>query len=244
LSTSDVNVLFLLPQYGGQLTTQFFESMMDWAQEAATYGVQWNYLVDPGATLLPMARSQLLSLALELDDWTHVCMVDSDMGFTPRDLCELILADKDIIAALTPVKAYPMYMNSSSEYARGIEKYEGPLAKCKYVGTGMMVVKRETVEKMHDHYYDTLSFKTVDGHMGEQVRYNVVDLFATVTNGANEQGEELYLSEDYAFCQRARDIGLEVWSHSKVNPTHTGMHTFSVEGEAKMLERYKKQGKL
>jgi len=248
LSKSEANILFLLPQYGGQVTTQFFEAMLDWAQEAALYGVKWNYLIDPGATLLPSARSQLLALALELEDWTHVCMVDNDMGFTPRDLCELIFADKDIIGALAPVKAYPMYTNSSvmlqsgkTDYARGIIKYEGPLAQCKYIGSGMMVIKRETIEKMHDHYADTLSFSTVTGHKGEQVRFKVVDLFACVTNGGHEDGPELYLSEDYAFCQRARDIGLEVWSHTQANPSHTGMHTFSFEKEAKMLERYRKR---
>ena len=98
------NVLFLLPQYGGNVTTSFFESMLTWAQEAGAYGVKWNWLVDAGATLLPMARSQLVQLAMELDDWTHICMVDNDMGFTVDGLCELITADKDIIGALAPLK--------------------------------------------------------------------------------------------------------------------------------------------
>ena len=240
MTEKEPNILFLLPQYGGQVTTPFFEAMLTWAQEAAVYGVKWNWITDRFATLLPMARSQLVQMAMELDDWTHICMVDNDMGFTVQDLCELITADKDIIGALAPVKAYPLLTNSSTDYAHGIFKWEGPLAQCRYIGSGMMVIKRETIEKMHDHYADTLTFTTVTGYRGEQVRLRVIDLFACVTNGGHEDDPELYLSEDYAFCQRARDIGLEVWSHTQANPSHTGMHTFSFEKEAKMLERYRK----
>jgi len=238
VTNKEPNILFLLPQYGGTVTTPFFESMLEWAQMAGDYGVKWNWLIDEGATLLPMARSQLVQLAMELDDWTHICMVDNDMGWTPKDLCDLVFADKDIVGALAPVKTYPLSVNSSTEYARGIYEWEGPLAKCKYIGSGMMVIKRESIKKMHDFYRDTLTFRTVDGHRGEQKFKNVVDLFACVTNGMHEDAPDLYLSEDYAFCQRARDAGLEVWSHTTVNPSHTGQHTFSFQEEVKMLRRY------
>ena len=238
MSSTEPNILFLLPQYGGNLTTPFFESMLEWAQIAGDYSVKWNWLTDPFATLLPMARSQLVQYAMYMDDWTHICMIDHDMGWTPKDLCDLIFADKDIIGALAPVKCYPLAQNSSSDYAKGISEWEGPLAKCKYVGTGMMVIKRESIERMHDVYADTLTFKTVDGYQGEQKFMDVIDLFACVTNGGHEDDPYLYLTEDYAFCQRARDAGLEVWSHTEVNPSHTGQHTFSFEGEAKMMERY------
>ena len=238
MSNKEPNILFLLPQYGGQVTTPFFESMMDWAQDAGTYGVKWNYLCEPNSALLPMARSQLVSLSLELDDWTHIIMADADMSFTSRDICELIEADKDYIGAAYPKKCYPIEITSST--GDGILKVEGHLAQCLYVGTGLVCIKRETIEKLVDKYADTLAFKAVDGHRSEQVRYEVIDLFAIITNGGDERDPELYLTEDYAFSKRVRDAGMEVWQHLNVNPTHTGMHTFSFEGEGKMLERYKK----
>ena len=40
--TKEPNVLFLLPQYGSQVTTPFFEAMLSWAQEAGKHGVEWN----------------------------------------------------------------------------------------------------------------------------------------------------------------------------------------------------------
>lgn len=239
MSRKEPNVLFLLPQYGGQLTTSFFESMLDWAQQAGEYGVKWNWIVDPGSTLLPMARSQLIALAMELDDWTHIIMCDSDMGFTVSDVCHLIEADKDYIGALYPAKGYPIQATSSTR--NGIYRTEGDLAQCKYVATGLICIKRETIEKLYDKYADTLSFKAIDGLRSEQIRYEVIDLFAIITNGGDEEDPDMYLTEDYAFCKRVRDAGMEVWQHTKVNPTHSGMHTFSFKEEAKMLERYKKK---
>lgn len=212
---------------------------MSWAQAASNHAVKWNWLIDPGSTLLPMARSQLLAMALELEDWTHIIMSDSDMGFTIDDVCQLVIADKDYIGGVCPIKAYPIVTNSST--GKGIIKSEGPLNQCNYIGTGFVCLKRETVDKLYDAYEDTLSFMAVDGHKNEQVRYKVVDLFATITNMGHEDDPDLYLTEDYAFCKRIRDAGMEVWQHTTVVPTHTGMHTFSFKEEQKMLTRYKKR---
>ena len=238
---TEPKILFLLPQYGGQVTTSFFESMLEWAQQASNHGVEWNWIIDPGSTLLPMARSQLVALAMELDDWTHIIMSDSDMGFNVNDLCQLILADKDVIGAVAPVKAYPLATNAST--GDGIIKEEGDLNQCNYVGSGLLCIKRETIEVLYDKYQDSLSFYAVDGHRGDQSRYKVIDLFATITNGGHETDPDLYLTEDYAFCKRVRDAGLEVWQHTKVNPSHTGQHTFSFKGEANMIKRYTKKAK-
>ena len=236
MPTEEPNVLFLLPQYGGQVSTQCFESLLNWALHAGDYGIQWNWITDSGSTLLPRARSQLVALALELEDWTHIIMVDADMGFTISDVCHLVLSNKDIIAGVAPLKTYPLQTNSST--GDGILKTENDCQQCKYVGTGFICIERNAIEKMCEAYKDSLTFESIDGH--SQERYKVVDLFATITNGGDEEDPALYLTEDYAFCKRARDIGLEVWQDTVVNPSHTGMHTFSFDEEANMLMRYNK----
>ena len=216
--------------------------MLEWAQQASNHGVEWNWIIDPGSTLLPMARSQLIALAMELDDWTHVIMSDNDMGFTVDDLCKLVLADKDVIAGVAPVKSYPLATNSST--GKNILETEGFLNRCNYVGTGLICIKRSTIEKLYDKYEDTLSYYAVDGNRIDQCRYKVIDLFATITNGGDVTDPTLYLTEDYAFCKRVREAGLEVWQHTQVNPSHTGSHTFSFKEEANMITRYKKKKQL
>ena len=90
--------------------------------------------------------------------WTHIIMSDSDMGFNVNDLCQLVLADKDVIGAVAPVKAYPVATNAST--GAGILKTEGDLNQCNYVGSGLLCIKRETIEVLYDKYEDSLSFYT------------------------------------------------------------------------------------
>ena len=50
------NVLFLFPQYAHTVTTETFESMLEWAMFAGK-GLQWNWITDPGATIISLSRS-------------------------------------------------------------------------------------------------------------------------------------------------------------------------------------------
>ena len=56
---------------------------------AGEKGLQWNWITDPGATIISLSRSQLVSMALELEDWTHAIFIDNDMGFDPFDILEI-----------------------------------------------------------------------------------------------------------------------------------------------------------
>ena len=228
------SVLFLFPQYSHTVTTETFESMLEWAMFADERGLQWNWITDPGATLISLSRSQLVSMALNLEDWTHAIFVDNDMGFTPKDILKLLIEDKDIIAAQAPTKQYPIAYNVETNHIQETST----AAQVHYVGTGMMCIKREVLEKMTMHYLNDLAFAMPDGFYDEQKDMCSVDLFAPITSGAHFKNRNLYLTEDFSFCHRAEECGFEVWKHLEVKCSHTGTHVFSAEGETKMIERY------
>jgi len=235
------SILFLIPAHNSSVTTTLLESMLEFSRFALDNGIEFNWIVDPGATIISLCRSQLISLADEIPDWTHIVFCDNDIGFTPMDVMRLLVADKDIVAGNAPVKSYPLTNNNASS---------NPIAEsdwgCQvpYVGTGFMMIKRRVVDGMLDHYLDELDFQMPDGNYYNQTKVSYVDLFATITSGAHELSDRLYLTEDYAFCHRARECGFEVWSHNNVKLTHTGMHTFSFDGEKDMLELYKLKGDI
>ena len=233
-SDSLPNILFLFPQYAHTVTTETFESMLQWAMFAGEKGLQWNWITDPGATIISLSRSQLVSMALELEDWTHAIFIDNDMGFDPFDILKLLIEDKDIIGAQAPTKQYPLAYNAESNHLQETDT----AAEVHYVGTGMMCIKREVLEHMKMHYLHDLAFAMPDGFYSEQKSMWSVDLFAPITRGAHYKNSNFYLTEDFAFCQRARDCGFEVWKHLEVKCSHTGTHVFSDDGETKMIERY------
>ncbi len=234
------SILFLVPAHGATVTTPFLESMLEFSRFAIDSGIEFNWIVEPGASLISLCRSQLISMAMELEDWTHILFVDNDMGFEPMDIMRLLIADKDVIAGQAPVKSYPL--TTSSALSDIIEEDEQAV-RVNYVGTGFMMIQRYVVERMMDYYKQHKSFEMPDGNYYDQTRVGYVDLFDTITNNAHVTDKDLYLTEDYAFCLRARACGFQIWAHKNVMLTHTGMHTFSFKNEAKMLKDYKRIGK-
>ena len=222
------------------MTTTFLESMLEFSSFAKDNGIEFNWIVEPGATIISLCRSQLISMAMELEGWTHILFVDNDIGFEPIDIMRLLVADKDLIGGQCPVKSYPL--TASSALSDVIEE-DDQAVRVNYIGTGFMMIKRAVVDRMMKCYKDRKGFEMPDGNFYSQERMASVDLFDTVTCGGHLTDEKLYLTEDYAFCMRARACGFQVWSHKNVKLTHTGMHTFSFANEAKMLEDYTRTGK-
>ena len=54
----------------------------------------------------------------------------------------------------------------------------------------------------------------------------------------------LYLTEDYAFCYRARKLGFKTWMSKRFELPHTGTYEFSAEGEQEVLIELEKQGRI
>ena len=235
------SILFLIPAHNSSVTTPLLESMLQFSRFALENGIEYNWIIDPGATIISLCRSQLISMAAELEDWTHVLFVDNDMGFEPMDVMRLLIADQDIVAGTAPAKSYPLHGNNATTHHLQ-EKDWG--YEVNYVGSGFMLIKRQVIDTMMDHYWNTKSFQMPDGNHYDQTRVTYVDLFDTITAGSHVQDKRLYLTEDYAFCTRAKACGFKVWSHKHVKLSHTGVHTFSFNEEKDMLERYKLKGDI
>ena len=88
------------------------------------------------------------------------------------------------------------------------------------IGTGFLMIKRHVLEKMFTRYYDLKYINNINlDDRFEPYMYALFDTWLLHT------GE--YLSEDYAFCKRWRDMGGKVYAHNDVKLGHSGYHTFS-----------------
>jgi hypothetical protein len=109
------------------------------------------------------------------------------------------------------------------------------------IGTGYMMIKKEVFDKMDEVYSDTIKYKP--DHVGQAFfdgsRYInayfdcVIDKKRTIklADGTEKEvgGSDRYLSEDYTFCQRARDIGVKTWICPWMKTVHIG--TFGFTGD-------------
>ena len=173
----------------------------------------------------------MLYRAMKDPNWTHILWVDSDLRFQPHFIHSMILDDKDIVGGFYPKKSLPIDFASSPEPGGEETDY---LFETIYVATGFMLIKRNVIETMLDHYREELEFYY-------QGASDYVDLFGPIINKDNDN---LYLTEDYAFCYRAKKLGFKCWMSKRFELSHLGQFEYSAEDEAVLLRKYSNQGRI
>ena len=211
-------VSFLIPCYGGAVFESFFVSMV---RNLVNFcGNQLAFTVETIAneSLVTRARNNLIAKGMANADTTHLMFIDADIEFTSQDIFRLIAADKDVIGGLYPKKTYPIkYVINPLP---GEQKQDKGIQEVKDIGTGFLLIKRDVIEKMFIKYYDLKYLNNLNLEKKfEPYMYALFDTWLLQT------GE--YLSEDYAFCKRWRDMGGRVYAHNDVKLGHSGYHTFS-----------------
>lgn len=170
--------------------------------------------------------------------------VDDDVFLTPDTIISLIEADKDVIAGIyrlgqdQPVSAVRIPPGGPS-WQDVFQK--NLLTPATYVSTGCMMIRRNVIDGMieqlhilahsvHDlvkngrhnkNYSDEQFIKDVKKAILADVEYkrNVTGDICWALYQPFIHKEE-YLSEDWAFCQRAKDAGFEIWVHGGVKCGH------------------------
>jgi len=233
------HIIFLMPCYGGNITAACFHSFLNFASYAEENGIEWTVFTHTHCSLISLGRSIMLSQVVQdLKDWTHVMWVDSDIQWQPDDIMKLLAEDKDIIGGYYPCKTFPIQQASAIKpQSDSIET--DSLVETTYVATGFMLIKRHVCEAMHEHFMPELKFYYASKTHRDR-RY--VDLFAPIID---KDKNDLYLTEDYAFCERAKEIGFSCWMSKRVQLGHVmGSWVFSNEAEQTMLEKYEAKNKI
>ncbi|MEI6474585.1 MAG: hypothetical protein WCO75_04260, partial [Planctomycetota bacterium] len=95
---------------------------------------------------------------------------------------------------------------------------ENGVAKVAFVGTGFMMIRRQAVQAVAAAHPDLrIDLSDVDPAVGEAVM-----MFDTLIEPKTGQ----HLSEDYAFCQLARDHGIQIFIAPWARLTHYGSYLF------------------
>jgi len=229
-------LMIATPCFGGMVTQLYMTSVLRLIQSAPSLGFGATLAMLGYDSLVPRARATLVGAFLDNPETTHLLFIDADIGFETEQVTRLLAAEKDFAAALYPVKALdwdrmperctrgaePLAqgpLNYVGKFAKGSDaKRDGDFATATYAGGGFQLIRRTVIEKMTAAYPETKFSKLLATPTGERPSENLFALFDTFID--KETGE--YLSEDYAFCRRWRDIGGEIWLDRNSRLTHTG----------------------
>jgi len=239
-----VTILVATPCYGGQIFQGYMHSIL--ALQRICDRIGWNLIVKThgNESLIPRGRNLYVAMTLGHPQITHLLYIDADITFQPESVVRMIQEDRDITAALYPKKGInfakirdiavknpdmdPAKLEHISyDYVLNVEGGNIPIQKgfikCKYIGTGMMLIKRQVLEKMVEAYPETKYNNDIAGYNAPESVDNFYALFDCIIHPVSKR----YLSEDYLFCERWLNIGGEIWADITGNLVHRGTHSYS-----------------
>lgn len=235
------------PMYGGNALGLYVKSILDLQMLLQSQGIWNRFSFLFNESLIPRARNYLVDEFLR-SEATHLLFIDADIEFQAIDIIAMLQLDKDIIGGPYSKKAIK-WGNIDLAYKKASEKglelnptmleqLSGDFVfnavpgtkefnatvplEVMEIGTGYMLIKRQVFDKFKEEY-PHLRYKPDHAGQAEMdgSRY-IHAYFDTVIDPQTHR----YLSEDYMFCQYAREIGFSVWLCPWVKTTHVGTYGF------------------
>ena len=167
------------------------------------YEFEWWF--QNGDALIARSRCIAVTKFLKEGETPYMIFVDDDMGFEPEDIDKILIAmdeGREIICGLCVTQGD----NRLAQWGwnGGKVNITGKPEEVEYASTGFLGISRKALEKI------TQNMQLVNkGDWSEC--YPAFECKAH--NG-------LLVSEDYDFCNKARDAGLNVYAHTGVKVTH------------------------
>lgn len=230
--------LFLgLPVYGGY-DPHFIESLLQLVQRPPCDMIIRSQI---GDSLVARARNNLAARFLA-SDCTHLLFLDTDLVFSPEHIAKLIShLDTDhvhVVAGLYPKKQRELGWVCNMLEEPQTERPDG-LVRVKYAGTGCLCISRGVFDLMREHLpeieYDPDAGDTPGvkwDFFATGVRAFDLDNRPVVPSGELKPPLRRYLSEDWMFCQRVLDLGLDVFVDPSVVLKHVGQFVYPFDDEA------------
>ncbi|MCW2316439.1 hypothetical protein M2322_001987 [Rhodoblastus acidophilus] len=226
------------PCYGGLVTQRFMHSMMGLVQRGAIAGLSVQVDLLGYESMITRGRNTLVSRFLDEASATHLLFVDADIGFDPDQVFRMLAFDADVVAGMYPLKLVDWESGLSRAHAgeavetaalryvgtpcRGAEaKTRDGFVTADYAGTGFMMIRRAVFQRMAEAY-PHLRYASCHNSHKPSLSPNQYAFF----DGMIEPATGNYLSEDYTFCRRWRDLGGQIWLDTQGCLIHVGPHEF------------------
>lgn len=238
----ELHIAIATPCYGGQVFQNYFMSIINLIFDANKTNLKLSFIIRGGDSLIPRTRNSIVAEFMATPQYTHLLWIDADIGFTVDQIYRLILADRDVVAGVYPLKkikwpdggvpAHTTQEDFESLYTGYPFNPIGSEATIDNEGfvevldapTGMMMIKREALEKMIKAYpglrYIADDMLGLEGLKDKIANYHY-RFFDVMTE---ENGR--YLSEDYAFCRRWQNIGGRIFVDVRSDLSHQGGHLY------------------
>lgn len=237
------SVLFCTPCYGAMAHAAHMGSCINLKEELTKIGLAHDWLIGTNESLVHRGRMEMTATFLKTEH-SHMFWLDADIEFTPEHVAAVWNMDADIGVGVYAMKKRDACWFSAwkdGKLIKDLDQFSEPI-KVDYAGTGFMLIKRATIEKL----YEVLKARHAIAHklrkkMGDlhglerRIAAEMVGATAPDYEGPNGRVPALYMtpiyndileSEDYRFCRLARSAGYDIMMDTSVRLKHWGQYAY------------------
>lgn len=239
----NICVSFCTPAYGGLVNIRYMTSVMNTIFMLSCIGIKSMFFFTDYESLVQRGRNTLTAKALGDDDVTHVFFIDADIDFQPESLLNLLEHDVDIVGGIYPKKSwlFDKVQNLGQfielykqDHNKGIDptkflkhclldynfngvvsSIQNNLSQVDNIATGFMLIKRKVFLTMMEKIPNIKYRDDIGGTNEKESKYLHSFFDCGIVDGR-------YLSEDFYFCKRWRDLGGKIYCDVSIPLNHIG----------------------
>lgn len=246
------NKLFVAtPMFGGLCHGMYTKSMSSLSSLCTSQGIALHFFAMANESLIQRARNTCAAAFLE-SDCTHLMFIDADIGFNPKDVLGMLAIstmDKeekyDVLAASYPTKKIAwdkikraVEKGFASQNPEHLERFTGGYfafdgvpgesiqsnapTKVIHAGTGFMLIPRRTLEKFIQYYPDLFYLESATPGTNACQAKKIHAFFDCAIDPQSKK----YISEDYLFCGKVRQMQGNIWLLPWITLIHAGSYHF------------------
>lgn len=222
------HIFIASPAFGGKVNVQFALSLIELNFKLRENGISVTNNIAKSGSLLVAERNKLVEEFFR-SDATHALFIDSDLGFPAQAVIEMLNADKEFIAGVYPARTSTddvEYLIRPKLDEKDHLIFEKHLLAAEYIPAGFMLISREAIQKMRDKFPE-LYYEPKAEHRKEEHCYMLF-------NTEIYDGE--FWGEDYVFCRKAREAGIDIWVDPLIEFDHDGKRGVLIEFIKSMAE--------
>jgi hypothetical protein len=212
------SIFIALPAYDFKVSLKLAISLARFTQVAGKHGISVHMGSICGCSVVSRARNLLVKDMID-SDATDLLFIDSDINFEPDDILRLMAwgADpkKGIVAGVPRTRSENKVYIADLDYDENGELTMNGmgLVRGKRVATAFMLIRREVFEQMMAAHPEWV----YKDQRSDRMIPCLFDFKLT---------EEGYMGEDFLFCDRARELGFEVWIDPTIKLGHMGVQEY------------------
>lgn len=206
-------LLIATPAYSGKVDIPYALSYANTYHFLTLNNIKVEPLIVASGSLLVAERNRILQYFWN-SDCTHLLCVDSDLGWPPQAVLAMLNSNKDFIGGVYPARNQKdIFLFRPFTEPSGRIVNDKHLLKMNYIPAGFIMISRDCLSKMRE-FHKELYYEPKQQYVGNpEPGYCLFD---------TEVWDGEFWGEDYVFCRRAREAGIEIWVDPYIQFDHAG----------------------